>query len=530
MHVASEKIFCFGRFILDPRRGCLRAGDQEIKLRPKSFDVLRYLVENAGRLVPKDEIIKAIWPDVTVTDESLMRCISDVRLALEDTDQNIVKTMPRRGYIFAAAVSSADTSESIRAAPPSASTLPPPFSLVVLPFTSFGGDPEKDYLADAITDGLINYLSRMRGAHVIPRSTALSYKGKAVDARHVGHELGVRYVLEGSEQHDDTRIRVTVQLIDVDAGTPRWADRFDVNQSHLLQVQDTITTRIARAIQIELSSIEAARLSKPQSDDVVGEAEHLALRAEALFLRYGPSRRQTEMAFELSERALNTDPNNIRALSILAEKYATRITGMQSTDRDLDIKLAEEFALRALATDANSYHARHAHARALIAQRRAEEAIVEAEHSLRLNPGYLPAYLDLCQANLMLGKADAAIESAENAMRLSPPDPYLYVFFAQKGLGHIMLGQDEDAVACLRQAVANNPDFPTPLAYLAAMLALTGKDHEAREALGRYLAIPYARTRTIAAWKEMGISDHPAYLVLRGRINEGLSKAGMSDG
>jgi DNA-binding winged helix-turn-helix (wHTH) protein len=105
MPVASERTFCFGKFILDPRRGCLRAGDREVDLRPKSFEVLRYLVENAGRLVPKDEIIEAVWQNVTVTDESLTKCVSDIRLALEDTDQSVIRTMTRRGYVFEASVS-----------------------------------------------------------------------------------------------------------------------------------------------------------------------------------------------------------------------------------------------------------------------------------------------------------------------------------------------------------------------------------------------------------------------------------------
>ena len=105
MPVASDKTFCFGKFILDLRRGCLRADDREVELRPKSFEVLRYLVENAGRLVPKDEIIEAVWPNVTVTDESLTRCVSDIRLALEDADQSVIRTVTRRGYVFEAPVS-----------------------------------------------------------------------------------------------------------------------------------------------------------------------------------------------------------------------------------------------------------------------------------------------------------------------------------------------------------------------------------------------------------------------------------------
>jgi TolB-like protein/predicted Zn-dependent protease len=394
---------------------------------------------------------------------------------------------------------------------------------VVLPFASLSGDPAQNYLADVITEGLTGYLSRIRDAFVIARSTALTYKGKSVDARQVGRELGVRYVLEGSEQHSAGRVRVSAQLIDVETGAHLWADRFDADQADLLQMQDDIVTRLARALQIELAAVEAARVSRMRSTD----AEGLALRAEAIFLRYGPSRAQSEAAFDLGERALEIEPNNVRALSILVEKYTTRVTGMQSLDREADIRRAEDLALLALAADANSYHARHAKARTLIAQKRAEEAMIEAERSLRLNPGYIPTYLDLCQANLMLGLPEKTIECAERAMRLSPPDPYLYVFYAQEALSHIMLGQDEPAVACLRRAVANNPDFPTPLAYLAAMLALTGADAEARESLKRYLSLPGATTRTTAGWKKMGISDHPTYLALRARINEGLEKAGL---
>jgi adenylate cyclase len=401
----------------------------------------------------------------------------------------------------------------------------PPFSMVVLPFANLIGDPAQNYLADVITDGLTSYLSRMRDAFVIARCTALTYKGKAVDAREVGRELGVRYVLEGSEQHSSGRIRVSAQLIDAETGALLWADRFDADQVDVLQTQDDIVTRLARAVQIELAAVEAARLSRARS--AKAGAEELALRGEAIFLRYGPSREQSEAAFDLCQQALEVEPDNVRALSILVERYATRVTGMQTVDREADVRRAEDLAARALAADANSYHARHAKARTLITQKRAEEAMIEAERSLRLNPGYIPTYLDLCQANLMMGLPEKTIEYADRAMRLSPPDPYLYVFYAQEALGHMMLGRDQPAVACLRRAVANNPDFPTPLAYLTAMLALTGADVEARECLKRYLSLPRTMTRTIARWKRMGISDHPAYLALRARINEGLEKAGL---
>src|SRR5262249_53177980 len=158
--------------------------------------------------------------------------------------------------------------------------------------------------------------------------------------------------------------------------------------------------------------------------------------------RCGPSRGESKAAFELCERALKVDPDNIRALSILAESYATRLTVMQSTDRDADLGRAEELASRALALDPGSYHAHHAKARVLVAQKRADEVLIAAERALRLNPSFIPTYLDFCQAYLMLGLADKTIEHAEKAMRLSPPDPYLYVFYAQEGLARVMLCQD----------------------------------------------------------------------------------------
>jgi adenylate cyclase len=537
MRAAGEISFRFERFTLDLRRGSLRTDDREIELRPKSFEVLRYLVENAGRLVPKDELIKAVWPNLAVADESLARCVSDVRLAIDDSDQRLIKTLPRRGYLFAASVSEApsertnirDTAVAAGAGLAELGTRKPAprFSLVILPFANLSGDPAQDYLADVITEGLTTYLSRIRDAFVIARSTALRFKGQAIDVRQIGRELGVRYVLEGSEQHSATRIRVSTRLIDVETGAHLWADQFDADWADLLQMQDDIVTRLARALQIELAEVEVARISRARPASP--SAEDLALHGEAIFLRYGPSREESKAAFDLCERVLEIDPNNVRALSILAESYATRVTGMQSIDREADVRRADGLASRALAVDPNSYQAHHAKARTLIAQKHAEEAIIEAERSLRLNPSFIPTYLDFCQATLMLGLPEKTIENADRAMRLSPPDPYCYVFYAQQGLAHIMLRQDNRAVECLRRAVANNSQFPTPVAYLAAALALTGQEPEARQMLKRYLALGATKTKSIARWREMAYSDNPAYMDFRERIHDGLRRSGMPE-
>jgi len=249
----------------------------------------------------------------------------------------------------------------------------------VLPFSNLSGDPARDYLADVLTEGLTTYLPRIRDAFVIALSTAIIYKGKAVDLRQVGRELGVRYALEGSEQHGGDRVRVSAKLIDVETGGRLWADQFDAPWTDLLQIQDEIVTRLARALQNELATVEAARISRV--DPASPSAEDLALHGEAIFLRYDPSREESEAAHDLCERALTIDRHNVRALSILAERFATRVTGMQSTNRKLDIRRADELASMALALDPNSYHAHHAKARTLVAQKRADEAIIEAEQT-----------------------------------------------------------------------------------------------------------------------------------------------------
>jgi adenylate cyclase len=545
MQAADEQTFCFEGYTLDLRRGSLHAGDREIELRPKSFAMLRYLVENAGRLISKDELIRVVWPNATVADESLARCVSDVRLALCDADQRIIKTLLRRGYLFAAPVSTGAPNSSMPSAGPPdglsagpGEPLPasafvtsprsrPRLSLVVLPFVNLSGDPAQDYLADVITEGLTAYLSRIRDSFVIARTTAFTYKGKAVDVKRIGQELGVRYILEGSAQQFGTRVRVSAQLVDADTSAHLWADRFDAHRADLLQMQDEIVTRLARALEIELAAVEAAHISRTRSANP--DADDLALRGEAIFLAYGVYRDEAEAGFALCERALEIDPDNVRALSMLAEKFATRVSSMQSVDREADIRRADELASRAVAIDPNSYHAHQARARVLLAQKRSEETIVAAERSLSLNPGFIPAYRNLCVATIYLGDPRRTIEYADKAMRLSPIDPYLAFFHLFKAMGRFMQHRDDDAIRSLRRAVAYSPEFSSALAWLAAVLALAGRETEAREALKRYFLIGGTKSRTIGQWKLLAYSNNPIYLAFRERYYKGLRKAGMPE-
>ena len=402
-------------------------------------------------------------------------------------------------------------------------------SIVVLPFANLSGDPMQDYLADVITDELTTGLSRIRDSFVIARSTAFTYKGKAVDVKQIGRDLGVRYVLEGSEQQSGNRVRVSARLISAETGGDLWADQFDTDRSDFLTMQDEIVTRLARKLEIEMGAIEAARVVRTPPGDQ--DAEDLALRCQAGVDNSTLGSGEQEAANQLCEHALQIDGHNVLALSIAARNYAIRPANGLSVDPQADIRQAEDLVARALAVEPDNYRAHYAKSRILSAQNRHEEALIEAERSLALNPSYIPAYRGLCDANYEMGRPGKTIEIADRAIRLSPRDPLLYSFYYEKGRAYAMLKEDAQAIDWLRRAVAEGPEFPNAQQLLAAELALNGQEAEARERLQRYLALKETPIRTIAQFKAYvkTVSDNAALLAENDRLAEGLRKAGMPE-
>jgi adenylate cyclase len=400
-------------------------------------------------------------------------------------------------------------------------------SLVVLPFANLSGDPAQDYLADVLTEEVTTSVARIGGSFVIARSTAFAYKGKAVDAKQVGKDLGVRYLLEGSVEPSGNRVRLNAQLIDAGTGAHVWADRFDADRADLLEMQDEIVTRLSRALQLTLVEVDAARVARTRPGNL--DAEDLAMRCEATVENTRPGSDEMQAGYNLCEQALERDGNNVRALIDLSFKFLDRVLEIQSLNREADIRQADELVSRALAIDPNAYAAHFAKAEVLLAQRRFEEAIVESERSLALNPSFVNAYNGLCTANSLLGRPEKSIEYADRAIRLSPRDQMLYVFYLEKGFALALLGQDIEAIEWLRRTVAMAPQWPLPQALLASALAVTGHEAEARETLTRYLSLGETRARTIAQWRSQRPSDNPVFRAYAERLAEGLRKAGMPD-
>src|ERR1700716_622993 len=312
-------IFQFGEYTLDIAQGCLRTADREVDLRPKSFEVLRCLVENVGRLVTKDELIKAVWPNVIVTDESLARCISEVRQAITDSDQKIIETVPRRGYRFSSPVlqhpEDAETA-TVAATSPTTGTntgfeprITDRASIAVLPFANLSGDPQQEYFSDGITEDIITELSRFSELAVIARNSTFQYKGKTIDVWDVRRKLGVRYILEGSIRRVGDRIRINAKLIDAASGAHLWAERYDREVSDVFAVQDEVTRSIVTVLAGCLNIAEAERtLLKPPA---AWEAYDYYLRGtQAYWL--GFTERAVASTYEarrLLEKSLSIDPN-----------------------------------------------------------------------------------------------------------------------------------------------------------------------------------------------------------------------------
>jgi adenylate cyclase len=522
-------MFRFANYTLDVVRGSLRSTDRDVELRPKSFEVLCYLVENAGRVVTKQELIKSVWPNVVVTEESLTRCVSDVRNAIGDGDQTIIKTIPRRGYRFAAPVSQlrndcvpAESSQAESGARRPFEPLPDRPSIAVLALNNLTGDPRQEYFSDGITEDIITELSRFSELRVIARNSTFQYKGKAVDVRQIGRELGVRYVLEGSIRRDGDRVRITAQLIDAATAAHRWAERYDRELSNVFAVQDEVSRTIVAILAAHVNKAEAERtLLKPAA---TWEAYDYYLRGVGAYHSHvtEPTTVPISEVRRLLEKSLLIDPHYARSYAMLSR---TRVrTFWDPVDGDhLDpaaTDRAYELARKAVQLDANLPIAHFQLGMALLFKRRRDEAVAEFDRALALNPNYTEYQFGF--GLLLAGQAARAIEVLETNVRLDPfgfPTRHLFM-----GQACYMLGRYAQAITHLRESTSRLPDQWANYAFLAATHAQLGQFDEARSAVNQLLrtnpGITIERTMRSLPYYELSDVKH---------FSDGLRKAGLPE-
>jgi TolB-like protein/class 3 adenylate cyclase len=413
-----------------------------------------------------------------------------------------------------------------RPAPAAASekSTPPRLSMVVLPFANIGGEPEQEHFVDGVTESLTTDLSRIRGAVVIARNTAFAYKGKPLDAKTIGRELSVRYVLEGSVQRGGNRMRVNVQLIDAETGHHLWAERFDKPLADLFDMQDEIVARLAGALNTELVAAEARRAEqapKPDSMDLYFQA--LAR------LNRGWTPDNVAQARSFFDRALTVDPANVGAL--IGSAFADAIEGIFLFVSDPTAAFAAAEAKLSKALSSVPDHAlAHLYLGVVdIFTKRAAQGIAECEHALALDRNLAYAHAMIGQGKIFIGRAAENEAHIGEALRLSPRDTLAYVWMSSAGIAKNQVGSWEQAVGWLRRAIEANRKFPTAYFSLAVALAQLGQLDEARSAVKAGLALNPIYSISRARASRTAWSDDPTYLAQIEPIVEGWRKAGLPE-
>ena len=344
-------LYQFDGQVLDIVRRELRRSDELVAVEPQVFDLLIHLIRNRERVVSRDDLIATIWGGRIVSESALDSRIAAARAAIGDSGekQSLIKTFPRKGIRFVGAVTEStgkpDPAQS--AAPePAQSTisLPDRPSIAVLSFTNMSGDPEQEYFADGMAEEIITALSRCSWLFVISRNSSFTYKGRTVDVRQIGRELGVRYVLEGSVRRAGERLRITGQLTDASSGGSIWADRFEGQRSDVFELQDHITESVVAAIEPKLQQAEIDRIKKKSTANL--EAYDLLLHAQQL--EYEFTEESLARAIALAKQALTIDPAYAAAMALCAYCYAERRFQGWHKDRAADEEEGLRHALRAI--------------------------------------------------------------------------------------------------------------------------------------------------------------------------------------
>jgi TolB-like protein len=511
----------FGPFRLDPDAETLFCGDEPVALGQRAVGLLRLLLEKAGAPVSKDALIDAAWPGLAVEDSNLTVQIAAVRRVFEAIPggSGWIETLPRRGYRYVGPpVASIDPSAyaSARTAAPVALSDKP--SVAVLPFATLGGDSEQEYFADGMVEDIVAGLSRIKWLFVVARSSSLAYRGKAVDLKRAGRELGVRYLLEGSLQKSGNRLRISARMIEAATGGQLWTERFDRPLDDIFSLQDEIALNVVGAIEPSLRRAEVERVRRKRPDNL--GAYDLVLQAQADVYSGMPA--QVTQALVLLERALALEPTYALAHAFAAMCHHCLFlrAGLREDARAASIRHARE----AIVHGQDDAHALtfagfsigmdgHDHAAAFVA----------LDAALAISPSSAITYILGGVMAGWAGEAERAIDWAERAMRLSPFDPWIWSAYHALALGYFQSGRYDEAAKAARKAVQFNPAHSISFMLLVAPLVKLGQLREARAAASDVLRLQpaFRYSRQFA-----GADCAPA---LAAALGEALQAAGLPE-
>ena len=524
--------YLFEEYAFDTDRRELHRGADVVSVAPQVFDLLDFLIRNRERVVSKDDLINTIWNGRSVSDAALTTRLNVARSAIGDTgeEQRLIKTLPRKGFRFVAAVREAQgpageaVSDTPAEQPKPALPLPDKPSIAVLPFDNMSGDPEQDYFADGMVEDIITALSRFKALFVIARNSSFTYKGRAVDVKQVGRELGVRYVLEGSVRKAGNRVRITGQLVDAATGGTslgrpvRWR-RSATSSTCRIRSPRASSGRSRRRWKKPRSSVPSAsrpRVSTPMpSIYVVWPGFFSLVTGKRTTRHYACSTARSSSTLDFAAaygRAANcyvyakgnswisVTPKEIAEVTRLAQRA---------------VELGKDDAM-ALAT--GGY------------------ALMYVAHDLGVGAGLIDRALVL-NSNLAeawnfggwvknwLGEPEAAIERFAHAMRLSPLDPRAMTMRSGTAYAYFLLGRYDEAASWAAMALQDSPDFQPGLRQAAASNAMAGRPEQARKAMARLRKLnPALRVSNLK--DVLGPYQHAEDLA---RYGEGLRQAGLPE-
>ena len=527
---SGKLLYLFEDYGLDTERRELYRATSLISVEPKVFDLLVYVIRNREHVVSKDDLIATVWNGRIVSESALTTCINAARTAIGDSGeaQRLIKTLPRKGIRFVGIVREQE-GRPVAVAPTVAvpelsrpsPALPDKPSIAVLPFENLSGDPEQEYFADGMVEDIITALSRMRWLFVIARNSSFTYKGRAVDVRQVGRELGVRYVLEGSVRKAGNRVRIAGQLIDASTGANMWADRFEGQIEDIFDLQDQVAASVVGAIAPKLEQAEIERAKRKPTENL--DAYDHFLRGMACVHRW--TRETNVEALRHFAKAIQLDPDFAAAYGMAARCYAQRKGSGWTVDRPKEIAQAERLARRAATLGRDDAVALSAAGMALafvVGDLDGGAALIA--RALVLDPNSAWGWQFSGWVKVWLGEPEVAIEHVAHAVRLSPSDPHVFNMRAAAASAHFFAGRYAEASSWAEAAVREQPNHLIGQCILAASRALGDRLTAARNAM--MLLRQLEPTLRLSNLKDLVPLKRSEDLV---RLTAGLRKAGMPE-
>ena len=557
----GQSRLAFGRFVVEVDLAKARRDGQPVALRPKTFALLVHLADRAGSVVSKQELMHAIWPGLVVTDDSLTQAISELRGALGDRSQQLIKTIAKRGYLLDATVQPARADElPPAAAPPDApvrrrrgavaaalvgiavaagttyallqiratspveigSALAEGRSLAVMPFTDLS-EPPAPHLALAVDTGLSTDLARLADTRVMARGSAAALGSSAnVDFKRVARELGARHVVTGTVRRDGERLQVTVQLVRADDGRVLWADRFEYASAADWMEQRDISARIANLLDLSMRDSLLQQAHKtPQSNQAI---DHWA-RGVYMMLTLR-TREELQQARQEFQAALTLQPDSSHALAGLALTHTSMVAYRWTEQRQLELDTAERLARQALAIDPQSQDALMALARALMFNGRIADAMAVTRQHLGLDPNHARANGDLAAEYYFAGRWEDALRQVDLAIRLSPLDR-AHVAGSQTLAATALIPLHRYGEAIERARLVLDGPRAGGYGVIASAEAWRGNQDAAQTAAAEWLRRQPGTT--IERMRNSRGSKEPVYLAGMEHHYEGLRRAGVPE-